>query len=166
MTPASRISTSSAVSSATGTSTMRPSQPSIRAAVKANGEAGSASPVCAISISDERRLSDRAGEFLQRGPRLVAVFALPLLVEAGGLQLFAERLRLDLDELHALAGQIGLERLVLLEDVGALIERGLVKVLRDHVAHIGRQCVPRLRIGKEPEAVPHVVGLGEIFLHL
>src|ERR1043165_3847987 len=130
--------TSSALSSATGSSTRRPSQISMRAAANANDEAGAASPVCPISIGG-RGLGDRAGEFLQRGPGLVAVFRLPLLVEAGRLQLVAEGLRLDLDELHASSGEVGLEGFVLLEDVGALVERGLVEVLRDHVTHVGRQ---------------------------
>src|SRR6266480_3266239 len=138
MTPANRITTSIAVSSATGTSTMRPSQASRRPATAANGEA-EASPGCAISMAIEAALRDLAGVFLQHRPRLVAVLAAPLLVEAGGFQLGAERLLVDRDEFH---------------------------VLGDHIAHVGRQPVPRLAVGEEPEAVPHVVGLGEILLHL
>ena len=87
------------------------------------------------------------------------------LVEARGLQLFAERFLIDLNELHALARQIGLERLALLQDVGALIDRGLVEIFCDDVAHVGGQPVPYLGVGQEPEAIPHMVGLGEILLH-
>src|ERR1041385_2012270 len=144
---------------------MRPSRFSSRAASKANGEA-IASPVCAISTSDLSGSGDRAGELLQYRPGLLAVLALPLLVEARGLELVTERLWIDLDELHALRGEIGLEGLILLEDVGALVDRGLVEVLRDHVAHVSRQGVPGLAVRQEPETVPHVVGFGEILLHL
>src|SRR4051794_3145655 len=125
--------TSTAVSSATGTSTARPSQPSSRPALEANGEAGAASPVCTISMAGAGRRAPPCPHDLQGGParpfRVLAAFLPqpappplpffppPLLVEAGGFQLGAERLLVDGDELHALGCEVLLEGRILLGDV-------------------------------------------------
>src|SRR5262249_7487299 len=99
---------------------MRPSHPSRRTATEANEEAGAASSFCASSTAPAARSGDFAGVLLEGSPGLVAVFALPLLVEAGGFQLGAERLLIDRRELHALGSQVGFEGRILLGDVLAL----------------------------------------------
>ena len=61
-------------------------------------------------------------DFLQQRPGLVAVFALPLGVEAGGAQLLAERRPVGLVERQALAGQLLLQAGIQLGDIVALVD--------------------------------------------
>src|SRR5471030_180843 len=112
------------------------------------------------------RLGKVADGLLEHAPRFGAELALPLFVEAGALQLGTERRRVGLDELHALALQRLGDGVVHLGEVLALGDGRGVELRLDDLAQVGGQRLPRLLVGQEPEAVPHVVGDGAILLHL
>src|SRR6185503_2392923 len=94
------------VSRATGISTAWPRADSMRAGSEPES----------FSFMLTLRSGNRAGEFFQHRPGLLAIFAAPLLVEARGLQLGAEQGGIDLDEFQALGGELGLQAVVELSD--------------------------------------------------
>src|SRR5262249_31179179 len=80
------------------------------------------------SINSGRPSSQGADLLFQHAPSLRAVLLLPFLVEAGAAQRGAECLRIGGVEYHAFLGEPGLNRLVELGDVRALVERGGIDV--------------------------------------
>src|SRR5216683_5106479 len=102
---------------------------------------------------------------LQHRPGLGAVFFLPLGIEAGRTQRRAEFVGFGGVECHSLLSQLSLQRLVEISYVLALLESCGVDVARYDLLQILRQIGPGLGVGERPEAVPHVIGEGDVFLY-
>src|SRR6476661_551959 len=153
--------------SAAGISTSIPSEVSREAASeRRRGDIASPATACeipasAMTVLCQLLLGDPlrqlADGFLQQCPRLVAVFALPLGIEPGRAQFFAEWGGIRLVEGQSLASQFLLQTGVQFGDIGALVSRSRINILGDDGANILRHFLPGPAIGQEPETVPHVV---------
>src|SRR4029077_12603869 len=113
-----------------------------------------------------RRSRELTHRFLQEAPRLLAIFAFPFGIKAGGTQLVTERRGIGPIKNKALRSEVLLQASIELGDIVALLETGGVDMLGHDGADIVRQVLPRALVGQEPEAVPHVIGQRTIFLHL
>ena len=77
------------------------------------------------------RSGQRARVAIERAPRLGAVGLLPLRIEAGPHRSGSEPLRIQLAEAQAPGSQVRLQRRIQCEQVGALLDRGAVKLRLD-----------------------------------
>ena len=109
-------------------------------------------------------LGDLADAILEDVPGVFAVFAAPLLVEAGGAELVAERRGLDVVEGQALGLQAAADVDVELGKVGALVHGALVHLAGDDLLQVLGELFEGALVGEEPVTVPHVVGHAAVLL--
>src|SRR5215475_202198 len=103
---------------------------------------------------------------LKQRPGFLAVSLLPFAVEAGGDELVAERVVVDLVEFEAAFLQFRLQRGVHVFHLGALTNRLFVDVALDDLAQVRGNTVPHALVRENPESVPHVVGQRAVLLDL
>ena len=114
-----------------------------------------------------RCLRQFADGFFQQRPGLLAVFAFPFGVEAGGAQLFPERR--DASgwlNVRPLAASSCCRPAFSLATSARSLTAAALMFLATMVLHVLRQLLPGAAVGQEPEAVPHVVGQRAVLLHL
>src|SRR5215831_3995581 len=102
-----------------------------------------------MALPNAYALGQLADGLLQKRPRLLAIFSLPLGIEAGGAQLLTEGSRIWLVEHQALLRQIVLDAGVQRLGVSAFLDRGRVNVLGDDGSDVLRQRLPGPAVHQE-----------------
>src|SRR6187431_2884187 len=125
MTPENKTAISTTTSTAAIASTPRPSTESM---APATPPAAEGRPVAVVSPAVITAIAsgELADSLLEQGPGFVAEALLPLVVEARLTQLGAERIRLGAVEGEALRSEVGLDGVVQLLDVLALLDTCIV----------------------------------------
>src|SRR5947207_8549656 len=112
-----------------------------------------------------RGLGQWARVLLQNAPNFGSVLALPLGVEAGGLEHRAEWRRIRTIEHDTRLGQLRLGILVEARDVFTLLERGRIEILGERILHFLWQRLELLRVTEDEMPVPRMRGQRAILLH-
>src|SRR5439155_14648681 len=116
-------------------------------------------------VEGARGLGKRARVLLQNAPNFGSVLALPLGVEAGGLEHRPEGSGIRPIERDTRLGQLRLGILVEARDVFTFLERCRIEVLADRILHFLGQRLELLRVTEDEMPVPRMRGQRAILLH-